>query len=242
MNILKMYTVIKDKEKNIFDVYWSKTLEGCGRVEVTVADKDANSMQREIAELAAIRYLLTDKKIFNVVITGPGLLLRTSQIEITRMIGKGYLNAISSYSKFLALRHRGMTVEYDEDTSLLMGEECSSVDVLRVEKALPELIETPSLGKVVITNHAYNRFIEYSIKMNGQASNNPWRNMMRQINNPELTEVLLDTKVKMEKLLKYGIKKGGIGKIYSHPTSTLNFQLTEPDEYGVRHLVTVFMR
>lgn len=240
MNILNAYTVVRDETQKIYDVYWSVRREGCGKIQVKITDSQVKEHFPEVAELAAVRYLIVEKQVFNKSFSGPGLKLVTASAKVARMIEPGYINSVSRYATYFAIRHRGMATVVDPSIERLLAEHCHTNEELLVQRSADEVIDVPAIGKVAVKKHAID---QYLLRItDGATLNDPWKSLCKRLCNPELIKIDLSLRPKLAKLVKYEKLKGGLGQIYRHPTSTLHFQVTDKDIRGVRHLVTVFER
>ena len=240
MNILNVFTRPKTDSEDLYEVFWSSRREGAGRLEVEIRDQKLTEYRAEVAELAAIRYLIVDRQIFNKAFSGPGLKLVTAQPEVCCMIEPGYTNSASRYATYFPIRHRGMTVELDSGVARLIDEKRLEDTSLVVSTPELEIVDVPAIGPVAITKHAIDQYIRKST--DGAPTKDPWKSLCKRLCNPDLILVDLALRPKLAKLVKYGKVQGGLGQMYRHPTSTLHFQVTDKDEKGVRHLVTVFER
>lgn len=173
MNILSLCTQ-PTQTPCVFDIYWRTGLSIKGRVIATVTD-DLGEDARIAAELSVARYLLEDRHVCGNDKSGKGLLLRFSFGAIKKLAkqesDKGHL---SPYANFLRTRFLGAGLEIENRKVEWANEECDrDVSELIVSGPVVTTIELGGFGKVELTSHAIERYIERF----GVSPSNAWRRM-----------------------------------------------------------------
>lgn len=196
-----------------------------------------------IAELVAINYLILEKQIAGENRQdGNGITLNVSKGAIKKIaLGKTTKKHLFKFGNFLTFILRGISIKTHKKRS--KTDICSSGNSERinvdVEKytGIGVFAETELFGKVGITYHAMERFIEHATVESGELKS-PLKSMKSRISNPDMIKVELPERVKQHKDQKYG--ESDSVEVWKHPDSTLNFSLARKDD--VYTLITVFIR
>lgn len=196
-----------------------------------------------IAELCAMRFLLLDKRVFNVTpSSGRGYCLQVSSGAIRKLaLKKSTKSHAFSYASFLMSRMLGAKIQvvaknepFMFDGDPVFDEETIHPDP-QIYASANEAIETPTMGKLYITAHAVQRYVERNISGD---SKNPWLTLVKRVQHPELRQIPIPDKHLIHKRRKYG--QDNQVEVWAHPTSTLSYVIINEGENRV--LVTVFRR
>lgn len=208
-----------------------------GIVDIVMATKLELSDPATAAELMAIQHILSDKEAMGANRTGKGIILDVSRGAVRKLkLGTSNKADLTPYAAFLNTRYHEAKIEVSKKTSWVpVSLEVAEHDQLQVDGPLPESVDTPRMGKVVVTKHAIeqyeNRFSE------GELSRT-WASLTKRLQNPELAPIVLPPRVLKHKLMSYGDKAA---TIWRHPDGTLHFAVVD-DPSGTKVLVTVFYR
>ncbi|GAB6071611.1 hypothetical protein JCM30760_27090 [Thiomicrorhabdus hydrogeniphila] len=222
-------------------VYWRSSKEKSGTINVKLPfESDDVDI---ISELVAINYLLTEKCVFgHNLLVGTGITLDVSKGAIKKIVlGKSSKTNIMKFSSFIPFLLQGITIKTHKKYRKL--EVCDSDEFETINADIEKytntrlLIDAPAIGKVAITNHSVERYLERLKEESGEVKT-PLRSLITRLTNPEICLVKLPEDVLKHKARKYG--EDDNYSVWKHPSSTLNFGLTEKD--GVYSLVTVFIK
>lgn len=246
--MMELTTVAKKNSDSTALVYWRVGINRKGVVNVRL---DANSTDVElIAELAAIRHLLMDCRVFDREPTsGTGIRLCVSKGAIKKLTkGTSAKGCASRFTALLTGRLLGVDIQVSHSLKHMIQEfddgyqeSISELYVKTTEHVAPhEIIDTPAMGQVAITQHALERYIERlkSVGAN-EIIKRPWASLAKRLGNPCLRPQRLNAKVLAHKYRKYGNES--TVEIWKYPTDALHFTIVvSPD--NKRTLVTVFER
>lgn len=173
MNDLHVLTKTTQEPK-VFDVYWMTGLVQKGLVRTTVTLQDDC---RIAAELSTLQYLLETKNVCGHNKAGAGLRLWVSCGAILKLLkqesDKFYL---SPYANFLKTRFLGLEIEVQKKKVDWADELCNrQVDEIRVVTPTMTVIEVAGVGRVELTAHAVDRYIERFERPPAKA----WRELTR---------------------------------------------------------------
>lgn len=220
-------------------VLWRTGSRRYGVLEVTL--EEGHDESDLLAELAAIKHLLFDRQVFDrAPVSARGYKLVVSKGAIKKLaLGRSTKRFAQQYAVPLTTRLEGIDIEVSQSRAWLPAEEELPVEPLYVQKGFTrdyDMIETPSMGKVLVTHHAVEQYMERVV---GNGAKDPRLSLQMRLMNPELEQVPLDAKVLRHKEAKYG--RADNVQIWGHPSSSTRFVvLRENPDHGV--LVTVFRR
>ncbi len=209
-------------------------------VKIDRTDKLLSYEDRGIAaELCATHFLLTEKNVFGENFSGSGLGLKVSSKKVLSVIKSKDKNKVDGYGRFLKIRFGGSEIDIDDEIDWRHSDEIISES--SIERFGPPrcIIDTDCLGRVVITEHAIDRYDERN--HSGKAKSN-YKSLCKRLQNKELIQIKLDDRLRVEKLIKYANKYNGTGEMWKHKRSTTHLVTTEPSSSGLRYLLTVFVR
>jgi len=242
MNSLKLYT--EPTTGNAVDVYWTIGINTSGVIR-TAMEAESEAME-VIAELAAIRHLLFEVEVFGLATSGSGIVLELSKGATRKTIlGKSKHKDAIRYGAFLDFIKDGMTIKTgswkpSEDIKTAAQENRIDLDIEPgIHGVSGCFIESPFLGRVLITRHALERFEERTIAESGLCKN-PFSSLAKRLSNNEMKQIALPKTVQKHKIKKYGAEDHF--EVWKHPTSTLNFGIVDDPDAPAKVLVTVFVR
>lgn len=192
-----------------------------------------------LAELAAIKYLLFEKQVFDRVPVSPqGYQLIVSKGAIKKLArNKSNKTFAQLYAFPLTTRLEGISIEVSQKREWFPDPAEIQVEPIYVQKAFAreyDVIDTPAIGRVLVTQHAVD---QYTARVLDEGAKNARASLQQRLGNPELRVFDLDEAVLQHKAKKYG--RADNIQVWGHPTSTTRFMvLRDKQDYGV--LVTVF--
>jgi hypothetical protein len=231
-----LHTHITTITQHAYRVFW-RVGGRIGVIEITLEPDLELSDQATAAELAAIQHLLSDKEIMGANRTGKGVILNVSRGAIRKLkIGSSSKADLTPYAVFLNTRYHEAVIEVGKKAPWVPTaiEGLEHVH-LNVSGPRYETINTPCMGRVVVTKHAIEQYEDRFCE--GDLSRT-WVSLTKRLQNPELAPIVLPPRVLKHKLMSYGDKAA---TIWRHPDGTLHFAVVD-DPSGTRVLVTVFYR
>lgn len=229
----------KTSDPKTFIVLWSKGLKERGILTMKV-EFDCNDPTL-IAELAAIRHLLFERKVFNCeVLDGVGIKLYVGRGAIKKLSrASSSKSEVFGYAAFVRTRLAGVTIEVCRKPSEFLPELTDDVSKEDVTVSFDEYYrphepyETPAMGTLYITYHALEAYID---KISTGDPRRPFKSLVKRLNNPKLEQVPLPERVLKHKARKYGPDK--TVEAWSMPHGDFTYLCAL--ENGKRTLVTVF--
>ncbi|HDZ39588.1 MAG TPA: hypothetical protein ENH62_15160 [Marinobacter sp.] len=189
-----------------------------------------------IAELTAAKHLIMERTILgNTVRNGTGVHLTFSRGAIKKLAtGKSAKKHLQKYAAFLSSRLVGAQVEVNKKMDRLPCDDTPASEVVSPDARTYIELETPAIGRVLISDHALQRFIE---RFFPGKQENALKSLEERLLNPELRPVKLPENVRAHKDRKYGQERR---RVYRHPTDVVHFGVITRGEDQI--LVTVFNR
>lgn len=194
-----------------------------------------------LAELAAIKYLMFEKQVFDrAPVSARGYKLIVSKGAIKKLARSKSDKAFAQMYAFpLTTRLAGIDIEVSQNRQWVEDLSEMEVEPLHVQKSFArdyDVIETPAMGRVLVTQHAVDQYIA---RVLDEGAKDPRASLQQRLENAELELIELDEKVLQHKARKYG--RADNIQVWGHPTSTTRFMVVrEKPDYGI--LVTVFRR
>lgn len=247
--MMTLTTVSAATDNNGAVVFWRCGRSRRGVLDVRFMFKAPEGEASVIAELIAIRHLITERKVFNVIPgRGSSLCLNLSNPVAKQLIeGEKPATFASGFARFLQKESRlgGANIEVSQDMDFMVPLDTPITDpayeVLMVEAkqytGYREMVTSPSIGKVWITQHAAKRYIERS-NHSADGVRSPWAALSSILRRSKMERVTLRREVMRHKLYKY---VGEQAEVWSQPSSPVRFVLV-PQKDGSKVLVTVFER
>jgi hypothetical protein len=191
MNTLKTYSVAT-AQADTFLVYWTNsTVRPRGVLKVCVRPQIED---RQIAaELAALQYLLEEKRVIGTNLVGnPHTRLTVSLGAIRklqrRLSDKAHL---ASYANFLTTRFAGCQLVVEKDTRWFEDVALEEAEELLVGAPRREVVRLTGLGEVAVTHHVLNRLADRfmtDVSADKQAAAT-WKRLNETATDPQLREV-----------------------------------------------------
>ncbi|MFH7585789.1 hypothetical protein [Oceanimonas smirnovii] len=194
-----------------------------------------------VGELAVIRHLLFECEVFGrVPSAGIGYKLIVSKGAIKKLaLGKSDKRYAKKFSTFLEGRMKDVKIEVSQNREIMPLLEYCHPKHLKIYKqdTIPTYneVNTPALGKVIITHHAVEKYKE---RLTSGDPKKPWASLASRLQHPELQLQPLSDKVIQHKKIKYG--RADNIEVWSHPSSSFHYLCIR--EGDIRSLVTVFSR
>lgn len=221
-------------------VFWRTGMRNSGTVEVLMAD--ATEDAEITAELVAIKYLLFDKQVFDrVPLSAKGYKLIVSRGAIKKLAqGRSDKAHLQHYAFGLTHTMKGVAIEVAHRTDWVTEQTLENVELIdqsSISIRNHDIVDTPALGKVLVTQHAVE---QYQTRSPNEDPTVPRATLIRRLSHPELISFALDDRVLAHKARKYG--RSDNVEVWGHETSATRFLTVRDEEKGVRTLVTVFRR
>jgi hypothetical protein len=225
---------IQDGERSA-KVLWHIGKEKNGAIDVVIPFETSNV--EALAELAVLRYLTLESDFFSPTPrSGHGILAVVSKGAIKKaQKGKSQIPSIQKYSRFLNGRLQGIELKVNPKVKLLPAEDTPASMRLELTLEPHDTIETPALGPVQITDHAYERWLE---RVQERSQERPYDSLVKRLQSQDLSPVVIPEKTLKHKIRKYG--EGNIISVYRHPTEPIHYGFLKTP--GGLALVTVFVR
>lgn len=221
-------------------VQWKTGMRNSGTVEVMLADatEDAEVM----AELVAIKYLLFDMKVFDrVPMSAKGYKLVVSRGAIKKLAqGRSDKQHLKRHAYILSTTLKGIAIEVAHRADWVTEqthENVERIDESAIRIRNHDIVDTPVMGKVLITQHAVD---QYQTRSPSEAPSVPRATLIKRITHPDLVNFALDERVLAHKARRYG--RSDNVEVWGHETSTTRFLTVRDEEEGIRTLVTVYRR
>lgn len=239
MMLLKTSTM-KQSSSAAF-VFWRTGLEKYGvlRVSFDIENEDIDVA----AELVAIHHLLFIKQVFNRVPgMGSSYLLRVSRGALRKLaLGKSDKIFAKRYAKFLSgsgpMKGVEIQVEAAETFNPADYPEIEEISIQHERYHTHDEVEVSHFGKLIITAHAVQRYIERS---RDESMRFPRQSLVKRLRNPRLKQMVLDESVAQQKKKKYGADNQA--EIWGHESEALKFVVIKDKKTGKNFLATVFNR
>lgn len=235
-----LHTHSQQLSTNKVKVFWRTGEKNSGVLDITLNfHHDESGL---IGELIALRYLLTEKCVFDRNPTsGKGYHLTVSRGAIKKLaLDKSDKKFAIKYAALLTGKMAGCEISISNKMDWVNNLLNVTPEQLEGDSAVyamtHEPIETPSIGVLNITRHAVEQFVA---RMPDGEMKNPWLALTKRLQNAGLAKRQLPEKVLKHKAKKYG--RADNVEAWAHPASSFVF-LVLRDEKGVATLVTVFDR
>jgi hypothetical protein len=237
MNILKTYTVV-DEQADTFLVYWTNSPVrpgGIVKVRMLAKVEDAASA----AELAAMQYLLEDKRVIGTNIVGnPQTKFFVSQGVIRKLqLKKSDKTHLAPYANFLITRFAGCQMVVEKDARWFSGLSLDEMEELIVREPRRETINITGIGDVSITQHVLERISERLLPDNQtKTCRRVWKKLHEVASDPMVKEV---TRSDAWIAAKYAQRNKHEGRYFYNRRLNLIMVVTDNPGEGKR-LVTAF--
>lgn len=238
MMTLQAHSSVKVDEVS---VTWSVGGNRSGLVNVKLSDERITYSDNDkaiVGELCAVRYLLNDKQVFGTkLLSAAGLRLIVSKGAIKKLAkGKSSKKQFLVHSAFLRRQLEGVELKVCNRLADPGETEVTAVSI--TDKVIrDDIIESPAMGKVIITQHAVERYAE---RFSSGNPSYPRASLVKVIQSPELDMFPMPEAVRAHKARKYRNCKD-TSELWGHPSSSLKLQVIN-NANGLRTVVTVFER
>lgn len=183
-------------------VYW-ETEQIAGRVDVTI---DLPIEDKAIAaELWALRHLLLDAEVTGTNRTGDNLTINVSHGAIRKLLmKKSSKKHLIRYTSWMTVRFRDAKVTVPrrklDVQRIEQGLDKSCSLIINTESCPDDITLSPVIGKVRVTQHAIDRYIE---RTGVSSASRAWRSVLQLVRSSELQDAPLPKDVELKKLLKH---------------------------------------
>ncbi|HQS58748.1 MAG: hypothetical protein B7Y56_10795 [Gallionellales bacterium 35-53-114] len=238
MNIIKTFTLRTD-QPDTFRVYWTNSpVRAGGLIKVRIQSKIED--MAIAAELAAMQYLLEDKRVIgtNTVGNSPTRLY-VSQGAIRKLqLNKSDKAHLAPYANFLTTRFAGCQMCVEKDSRWFDGFMPETVDELTVNQPKRETICLTGLGDVSVTQHVLQRISDRLLTESKQANScsAAWKKLNEVASDPLIQEV---SRQGIWNTVKYARQNKHEGRYFLNSRRNLILVVTDNPGEGKR-LVTAY--
>lgn len=243
-----MMTLITEStfvEPSLIQVRWSKGFKHRGVLHVNLQsaiykNTDSTNDLSIIGELAAIRFLLFSKDVFNrEIIDGEGICLKVSKGAIKKLTqAKSSKRNIFSYAAFLRIRLAKAKIVVDKSEEYLPNLNDHQPERIYVTegefKLMHDRISTPAMGVFDVTHHAIEQYLK---RIKTGTPERPWKSLLKRLNHPSLRKMPIPSYVIKHKETKYGHSNI---EVWGHDSSEFMFLIVIDKDK--RTLVSTFER
>lgn len=218
-------------------VFWRSGTSRSGILDISLEFDSADS--DVLAELVAIRFLVLQKKIFGVEpMCGKGLKFVVSKGAIKKLVrGASSKKHAVKFAAFLSGRLSGVQIEVSKDKAFMPKVEDTAIEshlaATDYYTATFEAVSTPSMGDILVTQHAIDQYID---RIDSGAPQRPFASLVKRLQHPALQQIPLPVSVLKHKKKKYG--RSDNVEAWSHPDS--GFVYLFLNDRAQKVLVTVF--
>lgn len=186
-----------------------------------------------LGELAALRHLLSVRNISGQNRNGEGLVLVVSHGAVKKLVNKkSQKSDLFDFNHFLITRYAGADVVVDKERAWL-PEDRDSVPVTGInlhDMKGPETVEVPNLGKIVITRHALEKYLEVAGTADLPQS---WRSINRRLRK-NLERVNVPAKVARMQQIKHHTEAS---ELWKNPDNPMHFVFSREPSFMVLRTV-----
>lgn len=236
--MMTLTTVSKNLNNYSALVYWrvGTKRNGIVRVDSFTPDDDIDV----IAELCAIRHLIYEQHVFNVVpSTGTGIELRVSKGAIKKLINdKSDKKSAKIYSYYIKDFLDGALITVSKDMEYMADINNTRISRINIEDGYRDarLPVQTKIGDIYLTKHSIKRF-EERLDLEHKPKNIV-SSLIKHLNNPELKQIGMPEHVYEQKANKYGTADNV--EIWNAEDAAFRFLVLKNEESKERTLVTVF--
>lgn len=237
-------TVSEKLSDHMVRVFWrsgdGKNPDGKGNGILDVNLNFKTSNQEVAGELIAINHLVYEKKVTgSPSLSGKNMNLTVSCGAIKKLYKKkSDKRDMFGFAKFMIFRMQGVNLKIGKSMLNMPDVREKEPVVLNANYSdysmHNEIIETPAMGRIEITQHAVDRYEERS----GGFANSAFESLAGRLMHAELRRLELTDRVLRQKCIKHG--KAGNVEAWNHPDSQVVYLCIV--ENGRRIVVTVFKK
>ncbi len=194
------------------------------------------------AEIVAIRHLLFADKVFmRDIHSGEGLALEVLTPVVKKVArGKTSKAHLATLARYFTTNLQGVTLgtTSSKDGYLPnLGDEVPSVYISSSESPQYDVFETPAMGKLKLTQHVLDQFIE---RLHDGEVKKPLISLISRLKHEKIKRLPLPDKVTFHKIKKYGTIDNL--EIWGHDTSQMHFTVVRDPRTAIGTVVTTYRR
>lgn len=237
--MMTLTTISKQLNLSTSRVYWRVGTQRRGILDVQL-DFEHDDIEL-LAELAALRYLLFERQVFNRAPgSGLGYRLVVSKGAIRKLaLGRSSKRHAQKYAAFLTSRMKGVTIEVSQSMEHMPDVSEEAPELLHADRkeyaATHDAIDTPAMGTVYLTAHAVE---QYTKRISTGDPKRPWASLVGRLQHPDLQLLPLPERVLRHKARRYGTADNV--EAWGHQDSKFTYLVINNN--GQRTVVTVFER
>ena len=200
-----------------------------------------------IAEAAALQHLLFTKKVFDrEPASGIGYQITVSKGAIKKAAkGKTSKKSLIPFTRYFTTRMKGVEIQVKHNNPQLRFDHSDDSEICKdslnimsvIDDENIDTIDTSNIGRLKITKHAYQQFIE---RLSTGDPRRPWLALVSRLQNDEIQLRVIPEKVLEHKARKYGDTTNM--QVWGHPSSGMNYVVLSDRANQSKTLVTVFRR
>ena len=222
---------------NRFSSYWTVGRKQ-GIVEITITDQ-ALPDQIIVAELAALKYLLSEKAVLGHDRGGNSMVLEVTFGAIRKLAqGATAKKHLTLYGRFLQTRYADAKITVSKNSRWIDAARAEHHrETLTVSEPKPEVINIPTIGPVGISHHLVERLMERANYATVAAA---WHHLRRMLTNPRVCVESLSQAEARDKQEKHH----AAARYLQIPGEAWRFVMTagERSRGGMPMLVTAYVR
>lgn len=237
---LTTYSQKQSDERSVF-VLWRVGITNFGvlTVEFTHPIEDIELA----AELVAIRHLVFNQAVFDrIPDSGKAFELNVSKGAIKKLsLNRSDKKHLLKFAAFMQEggRFAGAKINIKSESPINHddGAKLTKITINPKEYRIQEIVQTPRIGELVITEHAVDRYVQYH---SAADMKNPWASLINRMQHEDLHKIPLDPRVIEHKRRKYG--PDNEVEIWGHDSSVHRYVVITDAKTGMKILATLFKR
>lgn len=242
MHFLNIHGYAHPDLENKYDVYWTLKAEGCNYMEVTLVLPSVGVSPIVLAEMFVAHHLLSDMSLLGGA-SGQQFSLNFGHQETVDM----FSGSFSPYNmlRMFNTRFEGLLIQKSERFLSRPGyDDIIERKQINFDRWQTDTIDTPALGKVVISEHGLKRFIERGVPEHDKPKiRSPYKSLVQALMYEGLVPVTVNAeRISLMKRLARGIDKPEDFLVFKDPRKDLHFLLSPKDEFGESVMVSAFIR
>jgi len=242
MHMLTIHAVENPDLENHVDVYWALKSTSCNYLDLTLCLPCTRVSKVALAELFVAHYLLSARNLMGGA-SGHQLIINFGHQE-TVDIFQGSFSPFNMLRMFNT-RFSGVVTQYSQRFNTRPhATEIVEREQVNFDRWPTDTVDTPVLGKIVISEHALKRFIERGIPEHDKSViRSPYKSLVQALMYEGLVPVKVNAeRISLIKRLAKGIDKPEDVLVFKDPRKDLHFLVSHPNQFGECVVVSAFFR
>ena len=240
------YISLVAQKTNLPKIISVSTMTKIGQRNIYNLDLKANTSDLSdlaLSELYVARHAIIFDKLCGSNPIGSGIDISFSIPEAAKAVSDPLINS-AGLTKIFRTRFMGCSVNIIKSAQEILDQNIFQTSDLKYSYGITDYIDTPVMGKIDVSEHAFERFFQRFITPVDQSEiKAPWKTLRKSIVRPRLIKVDLD----MENMPFYARLNRGIDineaeALYKDPLNDTHYIVSGPNDYGIRTLISVFIR